>query len=81
MNLKHVLKKWLYVIKNLSTLDRIPEVLREKMFLKFFETAEIAKLDTAEYKKYENSLNVYRDIVNSINWCKQTCFDSRAKKY
>ncbi len=63
--------KWMYVIKHISTLDRIPEALREKIFLKFFETAEIARLNTTQYKAYENSLNIYRDIVNSINWAEE----------
>lgn len=45
--------------------------MREKIFLKFFETAEIARLDTTQYKAYENSLNIYRDIVNSINWAEE----------
>jgi predicted transposase/invertase (TIGR01784 family) len=63
--------KWMYVIKHLSALDRVPDALREKIFLKFFETAEISKLSTSELKQYESSLNVYRDIVNSINWAEE----------
>ncbi len=35
--------KWLYVIKNLNSLDRIPEKLKEKIFDKLFAAAEIAK--------------------------------------
>ncbi len=64
-------EKWLYVIKNLSRLDRVPEKLREQIFLKFFETAEIARLDSSEYKEYQFSLNAYRDIKNSIDWAEE----------
>ncbi len=35
--------KWLYIIKNLNKLDRIPDKLRESIFEKVFATAEIAK--------------------------------------
>jgi uncharacterized protein Smg (DUF494 family) len=37
--------KWLFVLKNLNKLDRIPVELKEGIFMKLFETAEIAKLD------------------------------------
>ena len=56
--------KWMYVLKNLPKLDRIPIELKEKIFLKLFETAEIAKLKPDEYKQYEASVNAYRDIFN-----------------
>jgi len=61
-------EKWLYIIKNLNKLDRIPEKLKEGRFEKFFQVAEIAKLDDREYQQYESSLNDYRDIKNSIDW-------------
>jgi predicted transposase/invertase (TIGR01784 family) len=59
--------KWMYVLKNLSKLDRIPVELKEKIFLKLFEIAEIAKLEPDEYKQYEASVNAYRDIFNIQN--------------
>ena len=45
----------------------IPAKLKEKIFLKLFETAEIAKLKPEEYKQYEASINAYRDIFNIQN--------------
>ena len=59
--------KWMFVLKNLPKLDRIPIELKEKIFLKLFETAEIAKLKPDEYKQYEASVNAYRDIFNIKN--------------
>lgn len=59
--------KWMFVLKNLPKLDRIPSTLKEKIFLKLFETAEIAKLNPEEYKQYEASVNAYRDIFNIKN--------------
>ena len=59
--------KWMFVLKNLPKLDRIPVELKEKIFLKLFETAEIAKLNPDEYKQYEASVNAYRDIFNIQN--------------
>ena len=60
-------EKWMYVLKNLKRLDRLPEKLREKIFEKIFSVAEIAKLSKEEYKQYIVSLNAYRDFKNSID--------------
>ena len=59
--------KWLYVLKNLSRLDERPAALKEKIFSKLFEEAEIAKFTPTELKEYEDSLKAYRDVKNSID--------------
>lgn len=59
--------KWLYVLKNLSRLDKRPSALKEKIFSKLFEEAEIAKFTKQELKEYEDSLKAYRDVKNSID--------------
>ncbi len=58
--------KWLYVLKNLSRLDRQPASLKEKVFSKLFAEAEIAKFTPSELHEYEDSLKSYRDVKNSI---------------
>jgi len=63
--------KWLYVLKNLHKLDRVPEKLKETIFMKLFETAEIAKFSQSEYQEYEDSLKYYRDIKNSLDTAKE----------
>ncbi|MDQ1265347.1 MAG: hypothetical protein QG635_497 [Bacteroidota bacterium] len=64
-------EKWLYVIKNLNRLDYIPEKLREKIFEKLFEAAEIAKFTYEQVLSYENSLKYYRDLQNSIDTARE----------
>jgi predicted transposase/invertase (TIGR01784 family) len=59
--------KWLYVIRNLNKLDRIPDKLRELIFEKLFETAEIAKFTQEQVLSYEDSLKYYRDLKNSLD--------------
>jgi len=61
-------EKWMYVLKNLDRLDRIPEKLRERIFEKLFSAAEIAKLTKEEYSAYINSLNSYRDFYNTLDY-------------
>jgi len=59
--------KWLYVIRNLNRLDRVPDKLREKIFEKLFEVAEIAKFTPEQVRSYEDSLKYYRDIKASLD--------------
>lgn len=72
--------KWLFVLKNLHKLDRIPEKLKESIFLKLFETAEIAKFTQSEYREYEDSLKYYRDIKNSLDTAREEVRIETAKK-
>jgi len=62
--------KWLFVLKNLNKLDRLPEKLKEEVFEKLFEVAEIAKFTKEEYVSYEDSLKYYRDLKNSLDTAK-----------
>lgn len=68
--------KWLYVLKNLHKLDRLPENLKEDIFEKVFEVSEIAKFTKEEYISYEDSLKYYRDMKNSLD----TAFDEGMEK-
>jgi predicted transposase/invertase (TIGR01784 family) len=65
--LKNRFEKWMYVLKNLQRLDRLPDKLRGQIFEKIFSVAEIAKLSNEEYNQYIVSLNAYRDFKNSID--------------
>ena len=60
-------EKWLYVLRNLAKLERVPDKLREQIFEKVFETAEIARFNVEQIRSYEESLNVFRDLKNSID--------------
>ena len=63
--------KWLFILKNLSRLDRQPEYLQTAVFNRLFAEAEIAKFTRAELREYEDSLKAYRDIKNSLDSAKQ----------
>ena len=64
-------EKWMYVIKNLNRLEKIPDKLRESIFEKLFEAAEIAKFTYEEMLDYEDSLKYYRDIKNSLDTARE----------
>lgn len=65
--LETMFDKWLFVLRNLSRLMQRPAALQERVFVKLFETAEIAKFTKEQYEEYEESLKVYRDWKNTID--------------
>lgn len=72
--------KWLYVLKNLHKLDRLPDSLKEKVFERVFEIAEIAKFSHEEYLSYEDSLKYYRDLKNTIDTAKEEGIEEGMEK-
>ena len=78
--LKNRFEKWLYVIRNLSKLDRVPDKLREQIFDKLFEVAEIAKFTPEQVRSYEDSLKSYRDIKASLDTKFEEGFEKGIKK-
>ena len=58
--------KWLYVLKNISKLQELPEKLQNRIFEKLFKVAEIAKYTHDEWIAYQLSLKDYRDNKAAI---------------
>ena len=62
--------KWFYFLKNLTSFDEIPAILREPVFKQAFETAEVARMSKQEYFQYEADRKVYWDN-NSVMYTAQ----------
>ncbi|MDR2835190.1 MAG: Rpn family recombination-promoting nuclease/putative transposase [Bacteroidales bacterium] len=60
--------KWMFVLKNLPLLETRPVKLQERVFERLFRTAEILKFSKAEIIDYEDSLKVYRDLKNTMDY-------------
>jgi predicted transposase/invertase (TIGR01784 family) len=60
-------EKWLYFLKNLEDFQDIPDILKEDVFIKGFEIAEIANFDARQLAEYEESLKVYRDLKGVVD--------------
>ena len=58
--------QWMFVLKNLSNLNDLPDALRNEVFEQLFRMAEVAKLSAKDRKEYYRSLKSYRDMNNSI---------------
>ena len=59
--------RWMYVLQHLSSLENRPAALKDRIFQKVFETAEIAKFSPDDKEKYEESLKYYRDLKNVVD--------------
>ena len=60
------LDKWLYLLKNMSTLLERLAALRDRVFGRLFDVAEYARLDDKERNNYVNAMNTARDTYNQI---------------
>lgn len=63
-----MLDKWFYAMKNLYHLADRPQALRESIFKKLFNLAEISKYKAPELLAYRDSLKDYRDYYNTIEF-------------
>ena len=59
--------KWLYFLKHLEDFNDIPAILREPIFEKAFNIAEISNFNPMQMEAYQKSLLSYRDLVNVMN--------------
>lgn len=58
--------KWMFLLCHMEVLDRCPAKLQSKIFEKAFATAEVARYNPIEQRSYEESLKVYRDLINVV---------------
>lgn len=59
--LESMFDKWLFVLRNLSSLFERPRALQNRVFDRLFEAAEIAKFNPNELGEYWESLKNFRD--------------------
>jgi len=62
------LDKWLYVLKNMSRMDKIPVYLRKPIFEKLFSIAEYTNLTKEEKAMYDSSLKYKWDNKNVLDY-------------
>ena len=54
-------ERWIYVLKNMETLQRLPFKARNAVFKKLEEIVDIASMSKEERMRYDESIKVYRD--------------------
>lgn len=64
-------ERWIYVLKNMETLKRMPFKARKSVFEKLEKIVDIASLTKEERMKYDESIKVFRDNLATISFAKQ----------
>ena len=65
--LENHFEKWLYLLKNLSSLENIPIELDDETFHRLFKVAEIAKYNPRQRQIYRSSEKNYNDYIVSLD--------------
>ena len=59
-------ERWIYVLKNMETLTRMPWAAQSAVFQRLAEVAEVSKLSKEDRLKYDHALKRYRDTLNAM---------------
>ncbi|CDD04365.1 Rpn family recombination-promoting nuclease/putative transposase [Prevotella sp. CAG:592] len=63
--------KWIYVLKNMETLTRLPWAAKSSVFKRLEQIADVASLSRQERMKYDVGLRKYRDTLSVLEGAKQ----------
>jgi len=64
-------ERWIYVLKNMEKLNRLPFKARKAVFEKLEKIVDIASLTKEEREKYDESIKVYRDHLATIAYARE----------
>ena len=64
-------ERWLYLLKHMDTLDRMPFKAQKAVFDKLLAVADVANLSKEERIQYDEALKRYRDYKNTIDYAEE----------
>ena len=59
-------ERWIYILKNMEILERMPWAAQNAVFQRLAEVAEVSKLSKKERLEYDHALKRYRDTLNAM---------------
>ena len=59
-------ERWIYILKNMDILERMPWAAQNAVFQRLAEVAEVSKLSKEERIEYDHALKRYRDTLNAM---------------
>src|SRR5690606_40529412 len=72
--------KWMYLLKHMSTLDKVPTFLDKRVFQLIFKISEVAKLRKEERMAYEASLKAKWDTQNAFDSVRREAAEQKSYK-
>ena len=73
-------ERWLYLLKHMDTLDRMPFKAQKAVFDKLLEVADVANLSKDERVLYDEALKRYRDYKNTIDYAEERGIEKGRKE-
>src|SRR5690606_17703090 len=70
--------KWMYLLKDMSTLDKVPTFLDKRIFQLIFNISEVAKLRKEERMAYEESLKAKWDTQNAFDSVRREAIEKKS---
>lgn len=64
-------ERWIYVLKNMETLNRLPWAAQNSVFQRLAEIAEVSAMTKEERQEYDGALKRYRDTLNVMRGAEQ----------
>ncbi len=61
-------ERWIYVLKNMEKLQRLPFKARKAVFEKLEQIVDIAAMSKEDRMKYDESIKVYRDQLVTMEY-------------
>ena len=65
------LERWIYILKHMDTLDRMPFKARKAVFERLEKLASKANMTQEERARYEEEWKVYNDYFNTLDFAEQ----------
>lgn len=63
---KNDFERWIYVLKNMEILDRMPWAAKDSVFRKLAEIGSVSNMTKEERIKYDSALRHYRDTLSVL---------------
>ena len=64
-------ERWIYVLKNMETLTRLPWAAKSAVFQRLEQIADVASLTKQERMRYDEGLRKYRDTLSVLDGARQ----------
>ena len=68
-------ERWIYILKNMEILERMPWAAQNAVFRRLAEVAEVSKLSKEDRIKYDRSLKAFRDAYNTYAWAEKKALE------
>ena len=73
-------ERWIYVLKNMEILQRMPFKARKSVFEELEKIADISALSKEDQEKYEHIIKIYRDNLVTEQWAIEQGFKKGHEK-